>query len=269
MRKMIFDSHAHYDDEAFDGDRAALLAALKDEGVGYVIDVGASAESLPKVMELAREYSFVYAALGIHPEEIGGLSEEVFSEIEAGLDDPKAAAVGEIGLDYHRDEVPRDLQKEAFRRQAMLAIERGLPIIVHSRDAAADTQEILDELYGAGGPGAGLENKGVMHCYSYSAEMARHYTEKLGFYIGIGGVLTFKNAKKLKEAAAAVSLDRILLETDCPYLAPEPHRGTRNYSGYIKYVAAVLAQIKGVSEEEVIEKTCANAMKLFGIEGEL
>lgn len=262
---MIIDTHVHYDDSAFDEDREELLSSLGPAGIGPVLDIASTKESLQKVMTLVHRYPFVYGALGLHPDEVGDLTEETFAEIEAGLSDPKILAVGEIGLDYYWNKEAREVQMAAFRRQALLAIRHELPIVIHSREAAADTLAMVGELYGPGGAGEHLPRKGVMHCYSYAAEQARVYTEKLGFYLGIGGVVTFKNGKKLKEVVADTPLRRLLLETDCPYLAPVPHRGKRNSSKNLPYVIEAIAQIKGVSASEVEEVTSANARELFGL----
>ena len=205
-------------------------------------------------MALAEKYPYVYAAVGIHPDEVGALNEEIFAGMEALLRHDKVVAVGEIGLDYYWDNESHEVQEKWFVRQLELARRHNLPIIIHSREAAADTMEIMKA------HAQGLE--GVIHCYSYSREQAEEYV-KMGFYIGIGGVLTFKNAKKLKEVAAAIPLERIVLETDCPYLAPEPFRGKRNQSSYIRYVAEKLAEIKGMTAEEVIAVTEENAKKMY------
>ena len=251
---MIFDTHAHYDDAQFDSDREELLSSMPDLGVTTIVNVSSTLESCEKCVELAGKYPYVYAAVGVHPDEVGALNEETFAEMEALLDNDKVVAVGEIGLDYYWDNESHELQKKWFVRQLELARRHHLPIIIHSREAAADTMEIMKEY------AQGLE--GVIHCYSYSREQAEEYV-KMGFYIGIGGVLTFKNAKKLKEVAAAIPLERIVLETDCPYLAPEPFRGKRNQSSYIRYVAEKLAEIKGMTAEEVIAGTEANAKKMY------
>lgn len=251
---MIFDTHAHYDDAQFDSDREELLSAMPDLGVTTIVNVSSTLESCEKCVELAGKYPYVYAAVGVHPDEVGALNEETFAEMVALLDNDKVVAVGEIGLDYYWDNESHELQKKWFVRQLELARRHHLPIIIHSREAAADTMEIMKA------HAQGLE--GVIHCYSYSREQAEEYV-KMGFYIGIGGVLTFKNAKKLKEVAAAIPLERIVLETDCPYLAPEPFRGKRNQSSYIRYVAEKLAEIKGMTAEEVIAVTEANAKKMY------
>ena len=251
---MIFDTHAHYDDAQFDSDREELLSSMPDLGVTTIVNVSSTLESCEKCVEFAKKYPYVYAAVGVHPDEVGVLNEETFAEMEALLDNDKVVAVGEIGLDYYWDNESHELQKKWFVRQLELARRHHLPIIIHSREAAADTMEIMKAY------AQGLE--GVIHCYSYSREQAEAYV-KMGFYIGIGGVLTFKNAKKLKEVAATIPLERIVLETDCPYLAPEPFRGKRNQSSYIRYVAEKLAEIKGMTAEEVIAVTEANAKKMY------
>ncbi|MCR4692184.1 MAG: TatD family hydrolase [Lachnospiraceae bacterium] len=254
----ITDTHAHYDDHAFDEDRDSLLASLKDGGIGWVINVGASLRGCRESLALANQYPFIYAALGVHPSETAELTEEDMQHILQDSKDPKVVAIGEIGLDYHYPDDPSpEHQKKWFKRQMALAGEAGLPVVIHSREAAKDTLDILTE----------YKNEscgGVIHCYSYSKESAREFLE-LGYHIGIGGVLTFKNGKKLKEAAAYIPMDRILLETDCPYLAPSPYRGERNCSLYIPHVVQVLVQIKGITEEEVIRITSENAAALFGL----
>ena len=291
---MIIDTHVHYDDEAFDADREELLASLAGNNIGPVIDIGSTKESLPKIRELMKRYDFVYGAIGLHPDEIGDLTEELLDEMREDMKNPKVLAVGEIGLDYYWNKEIKELQREAFRKQIRLAQECGKPIVVHSREAAADTLDIVREMYGKGSPWERLhgqmqkspadedrhphgqaqkngtdvasgpaERKGVMHCYSYSAEQARIYTRELGFYLGIGGVVTFKNAKKLKEVVADTPLSYLILETDCPYLAPVPYRGKRNCSLYLPYVIREIAALKGVSEEEVERVTEENARKLF------
>lgn len=262
---MIIDTHVHYDDDAFDGDREALLGSLRENGIGAVIDIGSSAESLSRVRDLTTKYDFVYGAVGLHPDEIGNLTDKVLADMRQDIENPKIVAVGEIGLDYYWDKEAREVQKEAFRKQVCLAQEYGKPIVIHSREAAADTLEIVKEMYGPGSAGEYMERKGVMHCYSYAVEQARIYTRKLGFYLGIGGVVTFKNAKKLKEVVADTPMEYLVLETDCPYLAPVPFRGKRNSSLYLPYVVRAIAEIKEISEEEVMRITAANARQLFGI----
>ena len=253
---MIFDSHSHYDDEAFDTDRDELLQSLLSKGVDKIISVASSWDSLSKVTDICHKYSFAYPALGIHPENATDLTPERVPLLEALIDKEKPVAIGEIGLDYHYDEPPRDFQKEIFIYHLELAKKLDLPIIVHSRDAAEDTYETIK----AHNP----EKKGVIHCFSSSYEMAVKYIN-MGYYIGIGGVVTFKNAAKLKEIAAKIPLTSILLETDCPYMAPVPYRGTRNDSSLLNYVAEEIASLRGITPEEVIETTYNNTCRLFNI----
>lgn len=252
---MIIDTHAHYDDQAFEEDRAAVLNGLKKNGVEKVVNAAASMDSSRHTLRLVEEYGFVYGMLGVHPDDVGKLTEADMDFIRLHAAHPKIVAIGEIGLDYHWNVESKELQKHWFLRQIEIAREVGLPICVHSRDAAADTLAILRE-------GKAEEAGGVIHCYSYSAELAREYLS-MGFYFGIGGVVTFKNGRKCKETVDALPMERILLETDAPYLAPEPYRGKRNESGYLAYVAREIARIKGVSEEEVIEQTTKNAYTLY------
>lgn len=254
---MIFETHAHYDDKRFDEDREELLAALPAKGIETVIDVGSSIESSKQALELAARYAYIYAAVGVHPSDIACLDEESFAWLKQAAAEDKTVAIGEIGLDYYWDKEPdvRKRQQEWFYRQLLLAKECKLPVIIHSRDAAEDTMTVMKR--------AGAEEiPGVIHCYSYSPQMAQEFVQ-MGYYIGVGGVVTFKNAKKLKETVAQLPLERLLLETDCPYMAPEPYRGTRNDSTLLPYVAAQIAAIKGVTEEEVIEVTRQNARQLF------
>lgn len=254
---MIFDTHAHYDSEQFDEDRETLLASMKEAGVGMIVNVAASYESCFEVPKLAEKYPFMYAAVGVHPDEVGDLNEETFARMKEQFKLDKVVAVGEIGLDYYWDKESHEIQKKWFVRQMDLAKEMSLPIIVHSRNAAKDTMDLMkaeraDYL------------RGVIHCYSYSLEHAKEYMN-MGYYLGIGGVVTFKNAKKLKEVVEYAPLDYLLLETDSPYLAPEPYRGKRNCSLYLNYVAEEIARIKKISYEEVVETTKKNAQKLFGV----
>lgn len=254
---MIFDTHAHYDDDAFDEDRDELLSGMAAKNVEYIVNVGASIESSKRSIALAEKYPFIYAAVGVHPDEVGELNEEKFNRLREWTKHEKVKAVGEIGLDYYWDKEKHDLQKHWFMRQMELAHEINLPIIVHSREAAKDT---LDMIIAA----KPLDLSGIIHCYSYSVEQAREYLN-MGYYIGIGGVLTFKNAKKLKEVAEYAPLSRIVLETDCPYLAPTPYRGKRNDSSMIAYVAEELAGIKQMPVEEVLRITNENGKKLYHI----
>ena len=254
---MIFDTHAHYDDDAFDEDRDALLAGMQEAGVESIVNIGASMASSKRSLELAKKYPFIYAAVGVHPDEVGELTEEKLQQLKEWSMHEKVKAIGEIGLDYYWDKEGHDLQKHWFMRQMELAHERKLPMIVHSREAAKDT---LDMVAAA----KTLNLSGIIHCYSYSVEQAREYLN-MGYYLGIGGVLTFKNAKKLKEVAEYAPLSQIVLETDCPYLAPVPYRGKRNDSSKLRYVAEELAAIKQMSVEEVIRITNENGKKLYGI----
>lgn len=254
---MIFDTHAHYDDEAFDPDREELLASLAGGGIGAVVNIGSSLASTQTTLDLAEQYSWIYGAAGVHPSECAQLDEEGMKWLEQVCSHPKIVAVGEIGLDYYWEEPEHELQKKWFCRQLDLARRTGLPVVIHSRDAAQDTLEIMkSEKAGQIG--------GVVHCYSYSREMAREYLN-MGFFIGIGGVLTFKNARKLKETAEYVPMESIVLETDCPYLAPVPNRGKRNSSLNLPYVAAKIAEIKQVDVDTVVSVTEENAGRLFGI----
>lgn len=254
---MIFDSHAHYDDEAFDEDRNELLHSMSSNGVECIVNVGASMETSARSIQLAEQYDNIYAAVGVHPNETGALTENDMQQLVQWSKNPKVVAIGEIGLDYHFLEPEEKVQKNWFRKQLEVAVETRLPVIIHSRDAAKDTMDILKEFQGK-------LSGGVIHCYSYSEEMVKEYL-KMGYFIGIGGVLTFKNAKKLKEVASFVPLERIVLETDCPYLAPEPNRGKRNDSTNIRYVVQKMAEIKDVSEQQVIDVTNAAARQLYGI----
>ena len=254
---MIFDTHAHYDDDAFDEDRDELLSGMAAKNVEYIVNVGASMASSERSLGLAEKYPFIYAAVGVHPDEVGELDEEKFGKLREWTKREKVKAVGEIGLDYYWDKEGHDLQKHWFMRQMELAHEANLPMIVHSREAAKDT---LDMVIAA----KPFNLSGIIHCYSYSVEQAREYLN-MGYYIGIGGVLTFKNAKKLKEVAEYAPLSQIVLETDCPYLAPTPFRGKRNDSSLITYVAEELAAIKNMPVEEVLRITNENGKKLYHI----
>lgn len=254
---MIFETHAHYDDEAFDEDRNVLLSSMQDNEIGFIVNVGANLKSTVASIQLAERYPFVYAAAGVHPNETAELNEGTFAWLREQCLHKKVVAVGEIGLDYYWDEPSREIQKTWFARQLELARDIRKPVIIHSRDAAKDTYDIM-AAHNASGIG------GVVHCFSYSAEMAQEYV-KMGFYIGVGGVVTFKNGKKLKEVVEAVPVERILLETDSPYLAPEPNRGKRNSSLNIPYIAQKIAEIKGMTYEEVVTMTEKNARRMYGI----
>ncbi len=253
---MIFDTHAHYDDQQFDIDREILLRSMEEQGVGTIVNASATVESWQKVLKLTEQYPFLYGMIGVHPDEVGALDEARFQEMERLLQEEKMVAVGEIGLDYYWDNESHDIQKKWFIRQLELARKLGLPVNIHSREAAADTMQILKE-YGQG-------MKAMIHCYSYSEEMAEEYV-KMGYLLGIGGVVTFKNARKLKEVVQAVPISYLVLETDCPYLAPEPNRGKRNSSIYLQNVAKAIAELKDMTTEEVIQITEANAKAFYQI----
>ncbi len=267
---MIFETHAHYDDEAFEADRDEILSGLSGQGIGRVINCGADLASSRRSIEMAKRYDFVYAAVGVHPDNAGEIVFPGSREADRNMaflrdlaDDSRVLAIGEIGLDYHWDVYPRQVQKEAFLKQWELAVELGLPIEIHSRDAAEDTMNIVREMHSREKQvGRGL--RADLHCYSYSPEQAAEYV-KMGLYFGVGGVFTFKNAEKLREGVDILREKRILLETDCPYLAPEPHRGSRNNSGYLHSVVSEIARIKGLSEKEVEDITYENACRFFGI----
>ena len=257
---MIFESHAHYDDGKFNEDRDALLKELLDGNICNIINIGASLESTKASIALAQKYPQIYAAAGVHPSDVGELDEQRLDWLKEQAAHPKVVAVGEIGLDYYweKEDGIQKLQRFWFARQLKLASDAKLPVVIHSREAAEDTMKVLKSVHAG-------EACGVIHCYSYSPEMAKEFV-RMGYYIGVGGVVTFKNAKKLKETVIQVPLERILLETDAPYLAPEPYRGKRNHSGYLGYVAEEVARLKGVSAEEVEEVTCKNARRLFQVE---
>lgn len=250
---MIFDSHAHYDDTAFDTDRDALLAALPLHRVGAVINAATDPVSAERCVCMARRYPHVYAAAGIHPEAVARATDDWLARIAAIARDRKVVAIGEIGLDYHYDDAaPREVQREWFRRQLALAGEMNLPVIVHDRDAHEDTLSLLRE----------YRPRGVVHCFSGSVEMMQEVVA-LGMYIGLGGVVTFKNAKRPAAVAAVVPMDRLLLETDAPYMSPEPCRGGRCDSSLILHTAARIAELRGVSTDKLLEQTYINAERLF------
>ena len=254
---MIFETHAHYDDAKFDTDREMLLADLPQRGISPVINVGSSIATTKTTLSLAQEYPFLYAAVGVHPSDVDDLNEDTYAWLRQQTTLQKTVAVGEIGLDYYWDKEPEVQQKQRywFVRQLEIARETKLPVIIHSREAAKDTMDLM-KAEKAG------EIGGVIHCYSYSLEQAKEYLN-MGFYLGIGGVLTFNNAKKLKEVVEYMPLDRIVLETDCPYLSPVPNRGKRNSSLNLPYVVAEISRIKQIPEEQVIEATNQNAKKMY------
>lgn len=254
---MIFESHAHYDDDAFDEDREELLNSFREKGIEYVINVGANIQTTKNTIALTEEYPFIYGAVGVHPSDTDELDEEKFAWLKEQCALPKIVAVGEIGLDYYWDEPDRKIQKKWFARQLELAREVKLPVIIHSRDAAKDTLDMM-KAANAG------EIGGVIHCFSYTKETAGEYLA-MDFYFGIGGVITFNNAKKLKEAVEYIPMEKILLETDSPYLSPVPYRGKRNSSLNIPLIAEEIARIKGMNYEQVVNITTENACRLFGI----
>lgn len=256
---MLFDSHAHYNDNRFEDDRFELLDSMTENGIGYIVNVADSMESLDNILPLTERYPFVYASVGVHPEEVGELTETDMERLKMLAALEKVVAIGEIGLDYYYDDVAKDVQKYWFDRQLTLAEEVGLPVIIHDRDAHGDCIDILSR-HNINAIG------GIMHCYSGSAEMAQELLPQ-GFYFGFGGTLTFKNAKKVRLAAEAIPIERILLETDCPYLAPEGFRGQRNSSLYMHLVAEKLAEIKGLSVADVERITTDNAKKIYKIKG--
>ena len=251
---MLFDTHAHMDDRAFDADREELIRSLPVQGVGLVMNPGCNLASSRNVDALSRQYDFLYAAVGSHPDAADEVDEAVLEEYRALCKhNPKIKAIGEIGLDYHYEDIPRETQLKAFRAQMALAAELDLPVIVHEREAHADGMAVVDEFPAV---------KGVFHCYSGSAEMAAELVKR-GWYIGFTGVLTFKNARKALEVAASIPLDRLVLETDCPYMAPEPFRGKRNHPGYLYRMAERLAELRGLSVEEIHRITTENGKKLY------
>ena len=255
---MIFETHAHYDDEKFDEDRVELLShLLRENNIGNIVNIGASFRGCKDSLELAETYENVYAALGIHPEELEDFSEEAMEWIKSNASNPKVVAIGEIGLDYYwvKEEEQREKQRLWFNKQMDLAKELNLPVIIHSRDAAEDTLNTI-RLYN------NSHVKGIVHCYSYSKELAMEYV-KMGWYIGVGGVVTFKNAKKLVETVEAIPLESIVLETDCPYMAPVPHRGERNSSIFLSHVAEKIAEIKNISVDEVEKVTYQNSLNIY------
>ena len=251
---MLFDTHAHMDDRAFDEDRETLLKSLPEQGIGLLMNPGCSLESSRNAAALAARYDYIYAAVGSHPDAADEVNQEVLEAYRTLCrENPKVLAIGEIGLDYHYEDIPRERQQEAFRAQMALAEELNLPVIVHEREAHEDGMRIVEEFPTV---------QGVFHCYSGSAEMAKWLVNR-GWYIGFTGVLTFKNARKAVETAAAIPLDRIVLETDCPYMSPEPFRGKRNDPGRLNRMAEKLAEIRGLSVEEIQKITMENGKRLY------
>ena len=252
MYKNIFDTHSHYDDEQFDNDRYSLLESLPGKGVIGIVSCAVDTQTSRANMELSHKYDFMYFAAGFHPEDLEGHSLNELDEIEKLAKDEKCVAIGEIGLDYHWMSSTKEKQKEFFRAQIELAKKLDMPVIVHDREAHGDTLEILKE----------TAPKGVLHCFSGSVEMARDVI-KLGMYIGMNGVATFKNARKSLEVIKEIPLERLVLETDCPYLCPEPYRGRRNDSSYIPYIAERIGEVLNMSAQEVLDITSQNAKRLY------
>lgn len=265
----IFDTHAHYDDEAFDADREELLGSMEENGIVRIVNAGASLATTRSTLALTEQYPFLYGAAGVHPDEIDELNEETFAELAELAREEKIVAIGEIGLDYYvpsfiqedpeqaalyKNGAQKEKQRNWFVRQLDLARQLHKPVVIHSREAARDTLEIVRT--------EAADLCCDLHCYSYGVELAKEYLDR-GHYLGIGGVVTFKNGRKMKEVAAFAPLDRILLETDCPYLAPAPNRGKRNSSLNLPWVVSAIAEIKGISEEKVIEATYENAMRFY------
>lgn len=255
---MLFDTHAHMDDRAFDPDREALLEQLPEEGIRLLMNPGCSLASSVAASALANQYDYIYAAVGSHPDAASEVSEETLNAYRRLCgSNSKIRAIGEIGLDYHYEDIPRDIQQKAFRAQLALAKELGLPVIVHEREAHQDGLRIIGEF---------PEVTGVFHCFSGSAEMAMELVSR-GWYIGFTGVLTFKNARRAVEAAGKIPLDRIVLETDCPYMSPEPFRGRRNDPGKLYRMAEALASIRGLPVAEIQRITLENGCRLYGVSG--
>ncbi len=250
----IFDSHAHYNDEQFDADRNSLLTSMPEVGIVGVINCGTDVRTSLDSLAMANEYDFVYAACGIHPEEAHNINSGDFEKIEQMLKLNKCVALGEIGLDYHYDFVPRKIQRDVFERQLDMAVKNDIPVIIHDREAHGDTLELLKK----------YRPKGVLHCFSGSVETAREIVD-LGMYIGLGGAVTFKNAVKPVEVATMVPIDRLLVETDCPYMSPVPMRGKRNNSFFITYVAEKIGEIRQCDPQTILDITCANAIRLFKV----
>ncbi|MCM3413354.1 TatD family hydrolase [Metabacillus litoralis] len=254
---MLFDTHAHLNAVQFEEDLEEVIERAKSEGVSHIVVVGFDHETIKRAMELIEQYDMMYAAIGWHPVDAIDMTEEDLSWIRDLSQHPKVVAIGEMGLDYYWDKSPKEIQKEVFRKQIQLAKEVNLPIIIHNRDATEDVVKILQEENAS-------EVGGIMHCFTGSLEVAKQCME-MNFYISFGGPVTFKNAKKPKEVVKEIPMDRLLIETDCPYLTPHPYRGKRNEPSYVRYVAEQISELRGVSFEEVAGKTSDNAMKVFGI----
>jgi len=249
----IFDAHAHYDDKWFDEDREQLFQAMPQEGVAFIVNNSVDLKTAEIAKNYSEKYPYIYFTAGFHPENLENMPENYLEGLRNFLEHPKCVAMGEIGLDYHWD-IPKDLQLRVFKEQLTLAKDLDVPVIIHDREAHGDTMDILRE----------FRPKGLMHCFSGSVEMMREVM-KLGMYVSLGGTVTFKNARHSVDCAREVPLDRLLLETDAPYLSPVPFRGKRNDSRNIKYVAEKIAEIRGMSAEEILEITCENAKRFYGI----
>lgn len=254
---MFIDSHSHLDDERFDGDRDILIKSLKENKIDIAINVGADLETSINSVKLADQYDNIYATIGVHPHSASEVTEETLDKFREMAKNVKVVAIGEIGLDFYYDNSPRDLQRKWFKEQLKLAKELKLPVVIHSRDASQETFDTIKEAQDG-------NLRGVMHCFSGSVEMAMEYI-KLGFYISVAGPVTFKNARVVREVVEALPLDKLLIETDCPYLTPEPYRGKRNEPMFVKYVAEKIAQIKNISLEELAQATSTNTKNLFNI----
>lgn len=253
---MFIDSHTHLDDPRFDQDRENVIESLREDGIDMVINIGADKESSLSTLELARKYDNIYAVAGVHPHSASELEEYGLDWLIEIAKEEKVVAIGEIGLDFYYDNSPRDIQRKWFKAQLQLAKELGLPVVIHTRDAAKETYDILKDAAADG------KLKVLMHCYSGSAEMAMDYA-RLGFYIALGGAVTFKNARVPREVASVVPLENLMIETDCPYMTPEPFRGKRNEPKYVNLVAEKIAEIKGITVEELAKATADNARSFF------
>lgn len=252
---MFFDTHTHLDDEKFDTDRDELISSFEGEGLTLAVNIGANMETSKNSIALAEKYDFIYASVGVHPNDVGDMTDSDLAQIEEWAKLDKVVAIGEIGLDYHYDEPEPEIQKVWFEKQLLLAKKLNMPYIIHDREAHADVLEIIKRV--------GYFN-GVMHCFSGSAEMARQVTE-LGMYVSIAGQVTFKNAPKVQAVAMSVPLDKLLIETDSPYLTPEPYRGKRNNSAYVKYTAAKIAELRGMDVAEIAKITMENGKRFYNI----
>jgi len=260
---MYFETHAHFDDRRYDEDRDQIIEEAKKAGVDIIVNCGSSMRSSRASVELAGRYDYIYATVGVHPHDVKSMDEEKFESLKLLASAPKVIAIGEIGLDYFYEHSERELQKVWFAKQIEFAIEIGLPVIIHNRDAHEDTFDVLEKGC-QDAIAVGKVLRGVIHCFSGSAEMASRFV-KLGFFIAFGGAITFKNSRKSLEAIEVVPIERILIETDCPYLAPEPFRGKRNTSAYLNFVVDKIEEVKGMGHEDIAKQTYDNAKVLFGI----